>query len=151
MINYLTLRQGSKVISEECNTGLKPYPCHMHLLYKNLSVIVFWLTFTQPQQIGWLADWLTDFSAYQLTDQLTGLLFQLLTGWLTDWLTDCVADRMVDLLATILSQIVEKKPVFLEFFGKFCTFTLLTFVLTQICPSPSPMLSHTYFGALRRR
>ena len=118
MINYLTLRQGSKVISEERNTGLKPYPCHMPLLYKNLSVIVFWLTFTQPQLIGWLADWLTDFSAYQLTDQLTGLLFQLLTGWLTDWLTDHVADRMVDLLATILVTNRWKKTRFSWIFWK---------------------------------
>ena len=46
---------------------------------------------------GWLANWLTDFSAYQLTDQLTGWLVQLLTGWLTD----SVADRLLDLLATI--------------------------------------------------
>ena len=29
-------------------------------------------------------------------------------------------------------------------------FTPDTFVLSQMCPSPSPMLSHAYFGALRR-
>ena len=107
MINYLTLCQGSKVIREEHNTGLKPYPCHMPLLHNNLSVIVFWLTFTQPQLIDWLADWL---EADLVTDLLTSLLTNLLTNWLAycfnywlaDWLTDCVADRMVDLLATIL-------------------------------------------------
>ena len=79
----------------------------MPLLHKNLSVIVFWLTFTQPQLIGWLADWL---EADLLTDLLTSLLTNLLNNWLAycfnywlaDWLTDCVADRMVDLLATIL-------------------------------------------------
>ena len=83
----------------------------MPLLHKKLSVILFWLTFTQLQLIGrltdwltggWLADWLTDFSAYQLTEQWTGWLVQFLTGWLTDLLTDCVTDRLLDLLATIL-------------------------------------------------
>ena len=34
-------------------------------------------------------------------------------------------------------------------FSKFLTFTLHTFVLTQICRSPSPMLSGAYFGALK--
>ena len=34
-------------------------------------------------------------------------------------------------------------------FSKFLTFTLHTFVLTQMCPSPSPMLSRAYFGALK--
>ena len=36
-------------------------------------------------------------------------------------------------------------------FSKFLTFTVHTFVLNQMCPSPSsfPMLSHVYFGALR--
>ena len=48
------------------------------------------------------------------------------------------------------SQIVETETVSLEFSLKFLTFTLHTFVLTQKCPSPSPMLSHVYFGALRR-
>ena len=95
---------------------------------------------------GWLADWLTDYSGYQHTDQLTGLLFQTLTGWLTD----CVADRLVDLLATILITNHWNKTCFSWIFGKFCTFTLHTFVLTLMCPSPSPMLSHAYFGALRR-
>ena len=82
MINYLTLCQGSKVIREEHNTGLKPYPCHMPLLHKNLAVIVYWLTFTQPQLIGWLADWLE-------ADLLTDLLYWLLclpTYWPIDWL-----------------------------------------------------------------
>ena len=83
---------------------------------------------------GWLADWLTDYSAYQLTDQLTGLLFQLLTGWLTDWLT--VADRLVDLLATILVTNHWNKTRFSWIFGKFCTVSLHTFVLTLMCPSP---------------
>ena len=35
-------------------------------------------------------------------------------------------------------------------FSKFLTFTPHTFVLTEMCPSPSPMLCHAYFGALRR-
>ena len=34
-------------------------------------------------------------------------------------------------------------------FSEFHTFTLHTFVLNQMYPSPSPMLSHAYFGALR--
>ena len=34
-------------------------------------------------------------------------------------------------------------------FSKFLTFTLHTFVLTQMCRSPSPMLSWAYFGALK--
>ena len=34
-------------------------------------------------------------------------------------------------------------------FFKFLSFTLHTFVLTQMYPSPSPMVSHAYFGALR--
>ena len=33
--------------------------------------------------------------------------------------------------------------------SKFLTFMLHTFVLTQICHSPSPMLSRAYFGALK--
>ena len=41
-----------------------------------------------------------------------------------------------------------KKPFVLNFL-QILTFTLHTFVLTQMCPSPSPMLSHAYFGALR--
>ena len=28
-------------------------------------------------------------------------------------------------------------------------FTLCTFILTEMCPSPSPLLSYSYFGALR--
>ena len=34
-------------------------------------------------------------------------------------------------------------------FSKFLTFTLHTFVLPQMCRSPSPMLSRAYFGALK--
>ena len=34
-------------------------------------------------------------------------------------------------------------------FSKFLTFTLHTFVLTQMCRSPFPMLSRAYFGALK--
>ena len=34
-------------------------------------------------------------------------------------------------------------------FSRFLTFTLHTFVLTQMCPSPSPMLSRAYLGALK--
>ena len=48
------------------------------------------------------------------------------------------------------SQIVETQTVSLELSRKFLTFTLHTFLLTQMCPSPSPMLSHAYFEALRR-
>ena len=114
-----------------------------------------WLTFTQLQLIGWLTDWLV---ADLLTDLLTTLLTNLLTNWLAycfnywlaDWLTDCVADRLVDLLATILVTNHWNKTHFSWIFGKFCTFTLHTFVLTLMCPSPSPVLSHAYFGALRR-
>ena len=48
------------------------------------------------------------------------------------------------------SQIVETQTVSLELSRKFLTFTLHTILLTQMCPSPSPMLSHAYFKALRR-
>ena len=34
-------------------------------------------------------------------------------------------------------------------FSKFLTFMLQTFVLTQMCRSPLPMLSRAYFGALK--
>ena len=63
---------------------------------------------------GWLADWLTDYSAYQLTDQLTGLLFQLLTSWLPDWLTVWLIDWLT-YWQQYSSQIIETKPVFLNF------------------------------------
>ena len=126
------------------------HPCCMPLLHKKLSVILFWLTFTQLQLIGWLTDWLV---ADLLTDLLTSLHTNLLTNWLADWfnywLTDWLTVWLIDSLTywlQYLPQIVETKPVFLEFFGKFLTFTLLTFVLTQMCPSPSPMFSHSYFG-----
>ena len=126
------------------------HPCCMPLLHKKLSVILFWLTFTQLQLIGWLTDWLV---ADLLTDSLTSLPTNLLTNWLADWfnywLTDWLTVWLIDCLTywlQYLPQIVETKPVFLEFFGKFLTFTLLTFVLTQMCPSPSPMFSHAYFG-----
>ena len=45
------------------------------------------------------------------------------------------------------SQIVETGAICLEFSPKFLTFTLHTFVLTQMCRSPSPMLSRGYFGS----
>ena len=48
------------------------------------------------------------------------------------------------------SQIVETQTVSLELSRKFLTFSLHTFLLTQMCPSPCPMLSHAYFEALRR-
>ena len=44
------------------------------------------------------------------------------------------------------SQIIETETVSLEFSLKFLTFTLHTFVLSQMCPSSSPVLSHVYFG-----
>ena len=47
-------------------------------------------------------------------------------------------------------QIVETETLSNEFSLKFLAFTLHTFVLTQKSPSPSSMLSHVYFGALRR-
>ena len=47
------------------------------------------------------------------------------------------------------SQIVETDTVSREFSGKFLTFTPRTFVLAKMCSSPSPMLSHAYFGVLR--
>ena len=40
------------------------------------------------------------------------------------------------------SQIVETDTPSLEFSRKFPTFTLRTMILSQICPSPSAMLSH---------
>ena len=45
------------------------------------------------------------------------------------WLIDCLTYWL-----QYSPQIVETKPVFLEFFGKFLTFTLLTFVFTQCAP-----------------
>ena len=71
--------------SQKNNSGLKQYSCSMPLLHKKLSVIVFWLTFTQLLVIRWLTDWLV---ADLLTDLLTSLLTNLLTNWLADWLTD---------------------------------------------------------------
>ena len=131
------------------------HPCCMPLLHKKLSVILFWLTFTQLQLIGWLTDWLV---ADLLTDLLTSLHTNLLTNWLADWfnywLTDWLTVWLIDCLTywlQYLPQIVETKPVFLEFFGKFLTFTLLTFVLTQMCPSPSPMFSHSYLVCVSSR
>lgn len=43
--------------------------------------------------------------------------------------------------------IVETEGTCLEFSSN--VFHSLTFVLTQMHPSPSQMVSHTYFGALR--
>ena len=49
------------------------------------------------------------------------------------------------------SQIVEKDTVSCELHSLFIiTFTHRTLVPTQMCTSPSQMLSHAYFGALRR-
>ena len=44
-----------------------------------------------------------------------------------------------------LSQIVETDTVSCEFSPDFLTFTHRTFVLTQMYPPPSPMLSHALF------
>ena len=68
----------------------------MPLLHSRLSVIVFWLTFTQLQLIGLLTGWLVD---DLLTDLLTSLLTNLLTNWLADWfnyywLADWLTDRL---------------------------------------------------------
>ena len=51
--------------------------------------------------------------------------------------------------ALIVVTIRWNKSHFYWIFSKFLTFTLHTFVLTQMLPSPSPMLGHAYFGALR--
>ena len=109
MINYLTLCQGSKVIREEHNTGLKPYPCHMPLLHKNLSVIVFWLTFIQPQLIGWLADWL---EADLLTD-LQHWLLCLPTYWPIDWLNGWLTGNNTS------HKSLKQNPFFLNFLENF--------------------------------
>ena len=91
----------------------------MPLLRKKLTVIVFWLTFTQLQLIGWLTDWLV---ADLLTNLLTSLLTDLLTNWLADWfnywLTDCVADRLLDLMATIFTTNCWNKTRFSWIFWK---------------------------------
>ena len=42
------------------------------------------------------------------------------------------------------SQFVETETIYLEFFWKCIAFTLLTFVLTQMCPSPSPMFQEPH-------
>ena len=47
------------------------------------------------------------------------------------------------------SQIVETGATCLEFSPNFLHSLFGTFVLTQMCPSPSPMLSRAYFGALK--
>ena len=54
------------------------------------------------------------------------------------------------------SQLVFRTDIFRklalgipEFSRNILTFTLHTFVLTQMCLSSSAMLSHAYFGALR--
>ena len=84
---------------------------------------MFWLTFTQLQLIGWLTDWLV---ADLLTDLLTTLLTNLLTNWLAycfnywlaDWLTDWLTVWLIDWLTDwqqYSSQIIETKPVFLNF------------------------------------
>ena len=91
----------------------------MPLSRKKLTVIVFWLTFTQLQLIGWLNDWLV---ADLLTNLLTSLLTDLLTNWLADWfnywLTDCVADRLLDLMATIFTTNCWNKTHFSWIFWK---------------------------------
>ena len=95
----------------------------MPLLHNRLSVILFWLTFTQLQLIGQLTDWLV---ADLLTDLVTSLLTNLLTNWLADWfnywladwLTDCVADRLLDLPATILITNCWNKTRFSWIFWK---------------------------------
>ena len=56
-------------------------------------------------------------------------------------------DETLHLMFDIL---LETQTVSLELSRKFLTFTLHTFLLTQMCPSPSPMLSHAYFETLRR-
>ena len=67
----------------------------MPLLHNRLSVILFWLTFTQLQLIGLLTGWLVD---DLLTDLLTSLLTNLLTNWLADWFNYWLADWLTDWL-----------------------------------------------------
>ena len=68
----------------------------------------------------------------------------------TRYLIDMNVSHRTPMFLRYSSQIVETETVSLEFSLKFLTFTLYTFVLTQKCPSPSPVLSHVYFGALIR-
>ena len=92
----------------------------MPLLHNRLSVIVFWLTFTQLQLIGQLTDWLSDFSAYQFTDQLTGWLVQLLTGWLTDWLIVWLMDCLTYWLQYLsCHKLLKQNLFFLNFLENF--------------------------------
>ena len=62
----------------------------------------------------------------------------------TRYFIDMNVSHRTPMFVQCSSQIVS-----LEFSFKLLTFTLHTFVLTQKSPSPSPMLSHVYFGALR--
>ena len=69
---------------------------------------------------------------------------------ITKYFIDMNVSHRTPMCLQYSSQIVKTETVCLEFSLKFLTFTLHTFVLTQKCPSPSPVLSHVYFGALRR-
>ena len=95
----------------------------MPLLHKKLTFIVFWLTFTQLQLIGWLTDWLV---ADLLTDLLTTLLTNLLTNWLAycfnywvaDWLTDWLTVSLIDWLTywqQYCHKSLKQNPCFLNF------------------------------------
>ena len=42
---------------------------------------------------------------------------------------------------------LKQKPIVLNFLQ--ISYIHSSHLLTQMCPSPSPMLSHAYFGALR--
>ena len=53
-------------------------------------------------------------------------------------------------ISTILVTNRSNRSHLYWIFSKFLTFTPDTFVLTSICPCPSLMLSHAYFGAVRR-
>ena len=119
------------------------------VLHRKLSVIVFWLTFTQLQLIRWLTDWLV---ADLLTDLLTSLLTNLLTNiidWLTDWLT--VAERLLDFLVSSLTNWLDwladilrfmlRKGINYNAFMMWIKITAITdqndwfFISDQICPA----------------
>ena len=120
-----------------------------------------WLTnrLTDLLTGGWLADWLTDLSAYQTYWPI------LLTDWLVQLLTDCVTDRRLDWLASSLTNWLEWLTEVLRFMlrkgSNFNTFMMWTkinaiadpdesdwcFISDQICLTDSSRLQQPGFWA----
>ena len=76
---------------------------------------------------------------------------KLTAGWHLrekNWSSQCTGFRLI-VWTTILVTNRWNSSHLSWIFSKFLTFTLHTFVLTQMCPSPSLILSRAYFGALK--